>query len=184
MEKINNGSSTTNAVVQAQHEQAVYDAIDVTLVQMHTLLKQFFIDIRDSASSDSAVHATDPFKLNDVLMLLKHAANRENALSIESLLWQIWLAHPNSDVNTLVRYGLSNTKRGRIHEALENYKLAVQLDPMFAEPRNKIAILHHVLNRHDKCITTALEVVKLLPSHYGALAGLAISYEKIGTLCV
>ena len=52
------------------------------------------------------------------------------------------------------------------------------------QAQNKLASLYHKSSLHDKCIDRAKVALLLFPHHYGALAGLGLSYEKKGTYTI
>jgi len=81
-----------------------------------------------------------------------------------------------------MRQGVSNMRRNRASAAFAAFNLASQLDPGFAEPHNKLAALHHKAGEQAQCAQRARLCLELLPQHYGALAGLAMSLERSGDL--
>ena len=193
------GSLPPSADIDQVEDLAAADA-EALLLEAWSIVKKALVDSRISHAAQVAAAAagagtttTDALEkekerregvadlhCGDLLALLKHTSRRENALVVESLMWMLMMSHASARVSRTMRQGVSNMKRGRTAQAFECFNLASQLDPSFAEPHNKLAALHHKASEHSQCAFRAQRCLELWPEHYGALAGLGISLEKIG----
>lgn len=136
------------------------------------------------SSADHAHATTAPTSLNmkDLLVLLKFAKSQDHAMYVESMLWQVWVAHTSPDINKLMRLSIAHAKRGNIETAITIMTQVIELDPTFAEAYNKRASFYHVNKQYDECIENAQASLDIFPDHVGALSGLSLCYEQRGKL--
>ncbi len=128
------------------------------------------VDVDDSSVLD----------VSDLYPLMKHAVTREDALTLESALWRVWMSHSDPDISKALRLGVAHTQRGNFLKAMDAYTIASTLDPTFSEAHNKLAALHQQLKEYDNCLLRATQALSLFPNHFGALSGMALAYEKMG----
>ena len=162
-------------------ERLAFADAEKLLVDVYAMVKRVFVQSRLGGEVDGDC-SEGQLRLSDLLVLLQHARRREDALVVEGVVWLVWMAHADSSVSRALRQGVSNMKRGRTGQAFEAFNLASALDPLFAEPHNKIAALHHKVSEHAQCAHRAKTCLDLFPEHYGALAGLGMSLEKSGEI--
>ncbi len=98
----------------------------------------------------------------------------------EHALWTIWFRCGNKPAQeALVRgSGLINSKQFK--QALEEFDAAIRLDPIFAEAFNQRAIAHYLVEDYHASIEDGEMTVQLMPSHFGAWAGLGHCYAHLG----
>jgi hemimethylated DNA binding protein len=161
---------------ESPEAQRAYGEAEECLLEAYALTKALLIDTRLGNKSAGG----SPLSMQDLLLLLKSATRREDALQVESVLWLAWMAHAHPSVSRCLRGGLSNTKRGRPDAALEFFRQALLLDPAYPEPRNKMAALHHSRGEHAQCLQQTELCLAQNPSHFGALAGCGLSLERTG----
>lgn len=170
-----------------------YKRIDRILLDIYSLIKTTFSSSRrehgstkkklasissSSRDSQSKQKRLDTVSMDDLITLLKLVKSRDQAIAVEGLIWFIWMSHNDTKVSKLMRLGLSEMKRGNHSKSYGYFSLAAVTDPLFAEAHNKLAVLHHKADENDQCLFRAQLALKLLPEHFGALSGMALSYEK------
>lgn len=173
-----------------------YDMIDKILIESYHALRESFSSARkdyvarsiasptaasgsvsplNSAKSDSTV-----LLVEDLLTHMRHASTRDSALTVEGVMWLVWMAHDDPDVNKAMRLGVSNAKRGLNDKAFDLYQLAQALDPNYSEAHNKLAALHHARGEDEECLKRAKFAVAQFPQHFGAFSGMGLALEKLG----
>ena len=189
-ETTDGGTGVLSPVMDPAEALGFADA-DAVLAEAYALVKAELVHSRVSharsvqanettAATTTTTHEGPMLRMEDLLLLLRHATRKEDALVIESVLWIIWMSHADAAVCRAMRQGVSNMKRGRSSHAFDAFSLAARLDPNYAEPLNKLAALHHKASEYAQCSFRARAALDLLPSHYGALAGLGLSQERAG----
>ena len=61
-------------------------------------------------------------------------------------------------------------------------KIAIELDPDFAEAYNQCAIAHFFLGQWEAAIRDSRRALTLMPSHFGAMSGMGHCYAHLGDL--
>ncbi|MDB5296817.1 MAG: tetratricopeptide repeat protein [Phycisphaerales bacterium] len=100
----------------------------------------------------------------------------------EHALWSVWFRSGSPDANHQVCRGTRSLNRGDVEHAIEHFTRAIDLDPEFAEAYNQRAIAKFLLERFDDCVDDCRKAVKLMPCHFGALAGLGHCHAHEGRL--
>ena len=131
------------------------------------------------STRDDGVPALHMSHLN---FLLRTARRREDAISVESVMWMVWMAHPDWRVSTEMMQGNNYLQLGRTAEAMTFFQNAAELDPHYSEPYNKMAAASLRLEEYEECEMYADKALKLCPTHYAAMAGLGTALEKRGYL--
>jgi tetratricopeptide (TPR) repeat protein len=117
----------------------------------------------------------DP-RLNDLFGQLLVQTNNVALRRIESQIWEIWLAHPNPDVERLMQLGTASMNAQATADALLIFSQLTQSFPNYAEAWNKRATLYFLLGDLDASITDIEATLALEPRHFGALSGLGMVY--------
>lgn len=100
----------------------------------------------------------------------------------EHSMWSIWFRLGTPDANHQVCRGTRALGRGDYDHAIEHFTRAIALDPTFAEAYNQRAIAKFLLERYEDCIDDCRKAVELMPSHFGALAGLGHCHAHEGRM--
>jgi len=91
----------------------------------------------------------------------------------EHALWAIWLRSGNTqEVNQLVCRGAEALGRRDFPRAITLFNEAIRKDPDFAEAYNQRAIVYYLSEDYEKSIADCRRVVKRMPCHFGAWAGM------------
>jgi hypothetical protein len=168
--------------------QETYSVIDKILIEMHVALSEALAATRNNyvaqttplPGSTHSVTPPDSITVSDLLLHMKHAVTREDALLVESLMWLVWNAHTSPEVNKAIRLGVSQNKRGNKLAAMDAFNLAASLDASFAEAHNKVAALHIQMDEADLCLQRSTLALSLFPEHFGALSGMGMALQKQG----
>jgi tetratricopeptide (TPR) repeat protein len=101
----------------------------------------------------------------------------------EHAMWTIWFrSGANDEANRELCRGTKAMNRRDFDTAVEHFDRAIEADPNFAEAYNQRALLRYLQERYDECIVDCKQVVRLMPHHFGAWAGLGHCYVHLGRL--
>jgi len=104
--------------------------------------------------------------MSHLSFLLRTARRREDALTIESIMWKVWMAHDNWRVSTEMIQGAQCIQSGKLTEALAFFQNAADMDPLYSEPYNKMAACSLRLDKFENCVKYATKSLELYPLHY------------------
>ncbi|MEM8783482.1 MAG: tetratricopeptide repeat protein [Planctomycetota bacterium] len=97
-------------------------------------------------------------------------------------LWSIWFRLGKPAACESFARGVELLGEDRLGEALYELKDAIDLDPEFAEARNQLAIVHYLRGEYEASIRACEQCVSLMPSHFGATAGMGHACVQLGRL--
>lgn len=115
-------------------------------------------------------------RLDSLFSLLKQTDNPGTIRSTENQIWEIWLQHPNADVERLMQIGTQRMNTQRYTEALTVFSQVIESFPDYAEGWNKRATLYYAAGNLDASVADIEKTLELEPRHFGALSGLGIVY--------
>ncbi|MFK7864850.1 MAG: tetratricopeptide repeat protein [Pseudohongiellaceae bacterium] len=118
---------------------------------------------------------TDP-QLNDLFLQLKQTQDQNQLRTIESQIWEIWLSHPNPDVQRLMLLGTEKMNSRSVAEAMLVFTQLVENFPNYAEAWNKRATLNYLIGDQEASESDIQKTLALEPRHFGALSGLGLVY--------
>ena len=121
-------------------------------------------------------------RLDELFATLSSTSDLTAIRSTESEIWEIWFAHPNSDVERLMQIGVQRMNTNRQTEALIIFSELVENFPDYAEAWNRRATLHYILGNYQESIDDIERVLSLEPRHFGALSGLGLVYLQLDQL--
>lgn len=98
----------------------------------------------------------------------------------EHALWAVWLRCGSKSAQECVQRGTDWLNSKRADQALTEFTKAARVDPTYAEARNQRAITHYLLEDYHAAIDDGELVVRLMPCHFGAWAGLGHCYAHLG----
>lgn len=97
-------------------------------------------------------------------------------------LWSIWFRSCATDAVGPFREGLVMLSSESYRRAVERFYAAISIDPSFSEAYNQCAIAHFFLSEWQLSLENCCEVVRLTPTHFGALAGIGHCLIEMGDL--
>ena len=121
-------------------------------------------------------------RLETLFITLSSSSDEQVIRSTENQIWEIWFAHPNSDVERLMQIGVQRMNANRQTEALIIFSELVENFPDYAEAWNRRATLHYILGNYQESIDDIERVLSLEPRHFGALSGLGLVYLQLDQL--
>lgn len=118
---------------------------------------------------------TDP-KLDDLFDELLQTDDESSLRQLESQIWEIWLQHPNPDVERLMQLGTQRMNAQAVADAMLVFTQLTQNYPDYAEAWNKRATLHYLIGEPEASEADIKKTLELEPRHFGALSGLGMVY--------
>ena len=100
----------------------------------------------------------------------------------EDALWSIWFRGGKPEAAERFRAGSFAVAEDRFDDAREAFEQAIGLDPDFAEAFNQLAIVHYMTQDWSASMEACRRVLALMPTHFGAMAGLGHGYAHLGQL--
>lgn len=118
-------------------------------------------------------------RLDGLFEALRSAEGGTTARATEASIWQLWIEHPDTAVQLLMRNGVAAMQRGDNRSALEDFDQIVRIAPGFAEGWNKRATVHYLLGNYEDSLADIDETLALEPRHFGALSGRGLVYSAL-----
>lgn len=97
-------------------------------------------------------------------------------------LWTIWFRACAPEAAEPFRQGVSLVAVEDYRGAVAKFKAATALDPDFCEAFNQCAIAHYFLGQWARSLADCIQAVRLVPTHFGAIAGMGHCYTQMGDL--
>ncbi len=96
--------------------------------------------------------------------------------------WSIWFRCGSEDANALLTRGAAAMDAREFESAEKLFGQAIEADPAFAEAYHQRAIVRYLTERFDESVADCNEVVKRMPCHFGAWAGMGHAHAHLGQL--
>ena len=148
--------------------------------QICELLRHPNVDVRRVAAVTMGMIG-DPSHVPCLSVALTDPDQQVNQLAEHSL-WSIWFRSGNCEAAKPFREGLSLLSADKYKDAIRKLKEAVAIDPQFAEAYNQLGIAFYLNNQFDESIKACRSCVKMVPHHFGAIAGMGHSFAQLGEL--
>lgn len=94
----------------------------------------------------------------------------------EDALWSIWFRSGKCAAAEAFREGVVGLTEDDFPAAIAAFNHALDLDPEFAEAYNQLAIAHYLGGEWDASMSACRQALALMPTHFGAMAGLGHCY--------
>ena len=107
-------------------------------------------------------------------------ADADVRVAAEQALWGIWARSGDQEVDKLYQAGVEQMNAGDFGHSIATFTRIIKLKPDFAEGWNKRATLYFLVDDLRKSLADCDEVMKRNPYHFGALAGYAQIYFRLG----
>lgn len=98
----------------------------------------------------------------------------------EDALWSIWFRIGNAAAYDTFHQGVMALADDDWDVAISAFEHAVAADPEFAEAYNQLAIAHYLSGDWNASIEACRKTLALMPTHFGAMAGLGHCYAHVG----
>jgi tetratricopeptide (TPR) repeat protein len=115
-------------------------------------------------------------RLNELFDVLQHDTDTLAIRRAENRIWEIWLQHPDADVDRLMSLGTQRMNQQRYNDALLIFSQIIERFPEYAEAWNKRATLYYLVGNHDASLADIEKTLALEPRHFGAISGLGMVY--------
>jgi tetratricopeptide (TPR) repeat protein len=100
----------------------------------------------------------------------------------EYALWSIWFRAGDPKAVRPFCQGISALSAEAYTQAIEHFHQASIADPTFAEVYNQQGIAHYFLRQWPQSLANCAKAVRLVPAHFGAIAGMGHCYTQMGDL--
>ena len=127
----------------------------------------------------SAWSDQNDLRLNSLFEQLQTVEDQEAADKITADIWVIWRQSPDTEINELMRSGISAMSGGRFYRAKDIFDEVIEIAPDFAEGWNKRATIHFLLQNYEKSVLDIRQTLMLEPRHFGATAGLGLIFMSL-----
>ncbi len=97
----------------------------------------------------------------------------------EHALWSIWFRSGTPAANCEIKKGLDVLSQRKFDCAVRHFSRAIERAPSFAEAYNQRAIAHYLKEEYEESAQDCRATVDLMPSHFGAWAGLGHCYAHM-----
>ena len=115
-----------------------------------------------------------------VLVKALRDADEDTRIQAQESLWRIWARSGDPEVDRLYERGVEQMTAGNLGESIATFTRVIELKPEFAEGWNKRATLYFLVGELRKSLADCDQVMKRNPYHFGALAGYAQIYARLG----
>jgi tetratricopeptide (TPR) repeat protein len=112
--------------------------------------------------------------MDNLLMLLKHTDNLNDALIVEEGIKEIWKVHGDEEMRWSLEDANAALLRGDKSSSLAYLDKIVQKDSSYFEAWNKKATCHYLLGDTNMSIETAHMAKSYNANHFQALSGLGL----------
>ncbi len=146
--------------------------------QVGQLLESADLDVRRVAAVTLGLIGTQR-QVGALAKALHDADDCVNSMAEHSL-WSIWFRLGRPETSQPFQNGLAMIESENYHAAIDCFRQAAALDKDFAEAYNQCAIAHYFLGEYDEAIEDCHQALKLMPCHFGAMAGIGHCYCEKG----
>ena len=117
----------------------------------------------------------------DAPVLLRALADPDDVVRAlaEHSVWQVWSRSGDPETDHLLQIGIEQMGRRDGAAAAQTFSAVIQRRPDFAEGWNKRATVYFLMGDYQKSLQDCDEVMKRIPSHFGALAGYGQIYLQL-----
>jgi tetratricopeptide (TPR) repeat protein len=112
---------------------------------------------------------------------LKAAPDEDSAKSIEERIWAQWLASGSDTTNLLMGRAKQAAEAGDQNLAIRLLDAVVEIKPRYVEGWNRRATVFFLKKDYAAALKDLRKVLTLEPRHFGALAGLGLIMQEIGS---
>jgi len=112
---------------------------------------------------------------------LKAAPDEDSAKSIEERIWAQWMASGSDTANLLMGRAKQAVEAGDHSLAIRLLDAVVEVKPRYVEGWNRRATVFFLKKDYAAALKDLRKVLTLEPRHFGALAGLGLIMQEIGS---
>ena len=140
------------------------------------------VDADAQTRRDAASRLGEVGTMEDVPLLVKALRDddEDTRIQAEQALWHVWARSGDPEIDKLYATGIEQMTAGDVEKSIATFTRIIELKPGFAEGWNKRATLYFIVGELRKSLADCDEVMKRNPYHFGALAGYAQIYARLG----
>lgn len=112
---------------------------------------------------------------------LKVAPDEDSAKSIEERIWAQWMTSGSDTANLLMNRAKQAVEGGDHDLAIRLLDAVVEVKPRYVEGWNRRATVFFLKKDYAAALKDLRKVLTLEPRHFGALAGLGLIMQEIGS---
>jgi tetratricopeptide (TPR) repeat protein len=112
---------------------------------------------------------------------LKVAPDEDSAKSIEDRIWAQWMAAGSDTSNLLMARAKDAVEAGENDLAIRLLDAVIEIRPRYVEAWNRRATVFFAMKDYAASLKDLRKVLTLEPRHFGALAGLGLIMQEIGS---
>jgi tetratricopeptide (TPR) repeat protein len=146
--------------------------------QIATLLKHQRLDVRRVAAM-ALGFVGDPASVPALVRALRDTDPQVNQMAEHSL-WSVWFRSGKRQALCSFKTGVKLLGEEKYLEAVMHLREAHRLDPDFAEALHQCAMAHFFVAQYDEALAACHEVIRRVPSHFGAIACLGHCHMQLG----
>lgn len=98
-------------------------------------------------------------------------------------LWSVYFRACGKEAAQPFKEGVALMAVESYDRAIESFRQAKLAAPTFAEAFNQCAIAHFFCSQWEQSLSDCRRAVDLIPTHFGAIAGMGHCYTQMGELC-
>ena len=146
--------------------------------QIASLLKHPQLDVRRVAAM-ALGFVGDLASVPSLVRALRDADPQVNQMAEHSL-WSVWFRSGKRQALCSFKTGVKLLEEEKYLEAVMHLREAHRLDPDFAEALHQCAMAHFFVAQYDEALAACHEVIRRVPSHFGAIACLGHCHMQLG----
>jgi tetratricopeptide (TPR) repeat protein len=131
-------------------------------------------------SSSVSVSDQKDHRLSLLFSELKLANSNVKAQRIEKKIWEIWMTHKDTKINSRMVLGVQLMKNNKFSASINVFSSIINKAPNFSEAWNKRATVRFLMGNLSGSIRDINKVLLLEPRHFGAISGLGVIFRTIG----
>lgn len=116
----------------------------------------------------------------ELFRALKSAETEKVGRAVEDMIWQYWFVAPSPTAEGLLKDAMAARRDGELERAALLLDDLVALEPTYAEAWNQRAFTRFLMDDFDGSLADIKKTLELEPKHFGALAGRAHVFRKMG----
>jgi len=136
---------------------------------------KFILTLQQRQPSLVMAKALDPLFLR-----LQDCSVEEDAQEIETLIWELWTRHIDSDADKMMRHAINCITNRDLTVGEELLSNLIQSHPQWAEAWNKRASLRFLAENYNGAVQDIQSVLALEPRHFRALSGFGQICYRLG----
>ncbi|MBZ0127632.1 MAG: tetratricopeptide repeat protein [Rhodobacteraceae bacterium] len=116
----------------------------------------------------------------ELMAAMRDAGNEGEARQRTDALWQFWATAPDAAAQEMLDYGMRRRAEYDFEGATESFDRLIAYCPDYAEGYNQRAFIHFLREDFPAALEDLEKTLEISPDHIAALAGLALTLDRLG----